>query len=109
MATARVNVLPPDVAAAALRAADLIPGVVETPEPITIDGRSVTALGRLMDDWRQMDILLDADTHAVIGIRNVAAADYEDPNGYFKFAKGEFMDMVILTAALIVDAPGQTS
>lgn len=104
-----LNVLPPDVAAAALRAAALIPGVVETPEPIAIDGRSVTALGRLMDDWRQMDILVDASTHAVVGIRNVAAVDYRDPNGHFSFAKGEFMDMVVLTAALIVDAPGQTS
>ena len=92
-----------------LRAAALIPGVTETPEPTNIDGRSVTALGRVMDGWRQMDVLLDSDTHAVIGARNIAVADYRDPGGHFEFKKGEVMDMVILKTARIVDAPGQTS
>ncbi len=103
-----LNLLPPDVAAAALRAAALIPGVAESPEPATIDGRSLTAVGRVMEDWRQMDILIDSGTHRVLGIRNIAIADYRDPNGYFEFAKGDLMDMTILKVAAVVDAPGQT-
>ncbi len=62
-----LNLLPPDVAAAALRAAALIPGVTESPEPANIDGRSLTAVGRVMEGWRQMDILIDSDTHGVVG------------------------------------------
>jgi hypothetical protein len=103
------NVLPPDVAAAALRAAALIPGVAETAEPTTIDGHSVIALGRVMDGWRQFDILLDSDTHAVIGYRDIAATDYKDPQGAYEFKKGELVDMVLRMAAVIVDAPGKTS
>jgi hypothetical protein len=103
------NLLPPDVAAAALRAAALVPGVAETPESTTIDGHPVTALGRALDGWRQFDILVDSDTQTVIGSRNIAIADYQDPNGYFAFSKGQVMDMVLLKKAIIVDAAGQTS
>jgi hypothetical protein len=103
------NLLPPDVAAAALRAAALVPGVAETPESTTIDGHPVTALGRALDGWRQFDILVDSDTQTVIGSRNIAIADYQDPNGYFAFSKGQVMDMVLLKKAIIVDAAGHTS
>ena len=103
-----LNLLPPDVAAAALRAAALIPGVAASPEPASIDGRTLTAVGRVMDGWRQMDILIEADANKVIGIRNIAVADYKDPDGHFEFAKGDLMDMTILKVAAIVDGPGQT-
>jgi hypothetical protein len=103
-----LNLLPPDVAAAALRAAALIPGVTESPVPANVDGRALTAVGRVMDGWRQMDILIEPETNAVVGIRNIAVADYRDPNGHFEFAKGDLMDMTILKVAAIVDAPGQT-
>ena len=51
-------------------------------------GDPVTALGRVLDGWRQFDILLDSDAQSVIGSRNIAIADYQDPGGHFAFKQG---------------------
>ncbi|WP_326556398.1 CU044_5270 family protein [Micromonospora sp. NBC_01796] len=116
----RSNLLPPAVMAALLRAAALIPGVAQAPDPVSVDGRTATAVGRLQDGWRQEDLLLDPGSHEFIGYRSVAAKDFDlntdevTPEGPIhnepvQVKKGDLLVMLTRLAGRIVDAPGQIS
>lgn len=116
----RDNLLPPAVTAALLRAAALIPGVDQAPNPVSIDGRTATAIGRLQDGWRQEDLLLDPGSHEFIGYRSVAAKDIDlntdetTPAGSvhgepIHVKKGDIQVMLTRPAGRIVNAAGQTS
>ncbi|MBE1492558.1 CU044_5270 family protein [Plantactinospora soyae] len=116
----RDNLLPPAVTAALLRAAALIPGVDQAPSPVSIDGRTATAVGRLQDGWRQEDLLLDPGSHEFIGYRSVAAKDIDlntdetTPAGSVQgepvhVKKGDIQVILTRLAGRIVNAAGQTS
>ena len=130
------NLLPPAVTAALLRALGLIPGVFESPEPIEVDGRPATVVGMVQEGWLETTILLDPQTHEFLGSRDLAIADHAftvgregaqgggtttgdrpgaapvgdggDGPTEVKIKKGELQSMLVRSAALIVDAPGQT-
>jgi hypothetical protein len=74
----RENVLPPDITAALLRAAAVIPGVTQLPGTITADGHPAIAVGRV-DGWAREEILLDPVSKEFLGSRNVAVADQPMP------------------------------
>lgn len=101
--------LPPDVTAALWRAAALIPGVTQS--TVEVNGRQVTAVGRVLESWQFDQLLLDPDTHDFVGYRSVAVKDYTftSPNGPITIEKGEAQFETIRLAAKIVDAAGQTS
>ena len=112
----RENILPPDVTAALLRAAALIPGVAEVPGPVAVDGRTVMAVG-LVEGWTREEILLDPATKEFLGSRSVAIADspafiqapgdptrvYPEPPAH----AGDILYVITRGSCLIVDAPGQ--
>jgi hypothetical protein len=124
----RENVLPPDVTAALLRAAALVPGVTQLPGTVTVDGHPAIAVG-LVDRWAREDILLDPDTKEFLGSRSVAVADHlpvaqpnnqplpaAQPTGAPRQAtpgrtakKGDVQYVITRGNCRIVDAPGQTS
>jgi hypothetical protein len=104
------NLLPPDVTAALWRAAALIPGVTEASE--TVDGRTLTAVGRIQEGWRFEQLLLDPDTHEYVGYRSVAVQDHTyttGPNGPVTERAGQVQWAATRLAAAIVDAPGAAS
>jgi hypothetical protein len=106
------NLLPPDVTAALWRAAALVPGVTLSPTTIDVDGRPVTAVGRVQDGWRFEQLLLDPDTHEFVGYRSVAVQDYTftgSPDGPITIKQGEVQYTITRVAAKVVDAAGQTS
>jgi hypothetical protein len=127
--------LPPDVKAALLRAAALVPGATQAAETVDVDGRPATAIGRVQDGWLLESILIDPVTHEYIGQATVAVADHTielpaegrqgggEPGGpaaepqsgsapgptTITIKKGEVQSMLTLLASKIVDRPGQTS
>lgn len=120
----RDYLLPPEVTAALLRAAALIPGVTQTPGTIEVDGEQVIAVGRVQDGWRFEQLLLDPDTHNFVGHHSVAEKDFTiegrpaDPDGDQRdkaapasvtVKKGEVQFTITRLAAKIVDAAGETS
>jgi hypothetical protein len=115
----RENVLPPNVTAALLRAAALIPGVTQVSGTVTVDGHPAIAVGRV-DGWARQDILLDPDTKEFLGSESVAVEDQplttEQPAGEPKqlilgpaAKKGGVQYVITRGNCTIVDAPGQTS
>jgi hypothetical protein len=106
------NLLPPAVTAALWRAAALVPGVTQSSGTVEIDGRQVTAVGRIQDGWRFEQLLLDPDTHEFVGYRSVAVKDFTyttGPNGAVTEKKGDAQFSTTRLAAKIVDAAGHTS
>ena len=134
----RGNLLPPAVTASLLRAAALIPGVVQSSTPVLVAGRKTTAVGRVTEGWLRSDILIDPVTHEFVGSRDIAIADHtfttgdertsnaggkgdrakggspsaQSPNRdgeTIHIAKGEIQSMLARTTIRIVDAAGETS
>jgi hypothetical protein len=113
----RENVLPPAITAALLRAAALIPGVVQVPGTTIVDGRPAIAVG-LVGGWTREDILLDQTTKAFLGSRSVAVADQPAPiqtPGEPRQVilgrpgkKGDLQYLITRGNCAIVDRPGQT-
>lgn len=115
----RENVLPPDVTAALLRAAAVIPGVAQLPGTITADGHPAIAVGRV-DGWTREEILLDPVSKEFLGSRSVAVASpsmagarpspapgMQAPGPLAK--KGDVQYVITRGNCVIVNAPGQTS
>ncbi|MGY0231509.1 CU044_5270 family protein [Longispora urticae] len=105
------TLLPPDVTAALLQAMGMIPGLVQAPAPETIDGRPMLSVGAVTEGWLRQDVLLDPQTHAVLGFRDVAVADHtRDVAGQKTLIpNGEIQSLRFRTAARFVDAAGATS
>jgi hypothetical protein len=115
----RENVLPPNVTAALLRAAAVIPGVTQLPGTITADGHPAIAVGRV-DGWSREEILLDPVSKEFLGSRNVAVANQPapapQPSGEPRIkapgplAKtGDIQYLITRGNCVIVNAAGQTS
>jgi hypothetical protein len=105
------NLLPPDVTAALMRAAALIPGVTLSPGTVKVGGRQVTAVGRIQEGWRFEQLLLDPITHEFVGYRSVAVKDFTyfpDSPAPLPVKKGEVQYTTTRLAAKVVDAAGQT-
>jgi hypothetical protein len=103
-------VLPPAITAALWRAAALIPGVTQAPGTVSIGGRRLVAVGRVVDGWRFEQLLLDPRTHEFVGYRSVASRniDLPVPSGPLHVRKGEVQFTITRLAATIVDRAGQT-
>jgi hypothetical protein len=118
----RENVLPPDVTAALLRAAALIPGVTQLPGTVTVDGHPAIAVGLVVEGLRE-DILLDPGTKEFLGSQSVGVAEPSHAVGEPSHAvdepgqviprsavkKGDVQYVITRGNCGIVDAPGQTS
>ncbi|MFG3558635.1 CU044_5270 family protein [Micromonospora sp. NPDC047557] len=107
--TLRNNVLPPEVEAAIYRAMAKIPGVTLVPDAVNVDGRPAVALGRVQSGWLREEVLLDPDTHRLIGERAVAIKNYtaEGLDGTVRVKSGTVQRLVV-TEVRIVDRPGQS-
>jgi len=106
------NVLPPEVTAALMRAAGLIPDVIVSPEPVEIDGQQVIAVGRVQDGWRFEQVLLDPETYAYVGYRSEAVKDHTiegGPNGPLEVAEGEVQSTETRLTSAVVDEAGDTA
>ncbi|GLZ79946.1 hypothetical protein Afil01_47530 [Actinorhabdospora filicis] len=100
---------PPDVTAALLRAAALIPGV--TQEPVEVEGRQLIALGLLVAQDGVIDqLLLEPGSYAVVGARELYPADATIPFGdsTIEVKKGEVEALSLRLASGVVDNYGDT-
>ncbi|WBB71161.1 CU044_5270 family protein [Micromonospora sp. WMMD812] len=105
----RNNVLPPGVEAAIYRAMAKIPNVTLVPDAVNVDGRPAIALGRVQGGWLREEVLLDPDTHRLIGERAVAIKDYtaHGLDGTVRVKSGTVQRLVV-TNVEIVDRPEET-
>ncbi|MEV0649080.1 CU044_5270 family protein [Phytomonospora sp. NPDC050363] len=117
------NLLPPALTAGLYRAAAQIPDVTVAGEPVMIDGRETTAVGRISNGTTLGQMLLDPETHEYVGFRNLAITDFtyggpsesaepdptDDDGEVITEKAGELLWENIRLAALIVDEPGDTA
>ncbi|MEL0626060.1 hypothetical protein V6245_03775 [Salinibacterium amurskyense] len=74
--TLRQGTAPPDLRAALLRAATMIPGVTITDDEATLDGSTGTAIGRVeLNNAKRVEIIIDPASGRLIGEREVAVVD----------------------------------
>jgi cytosine/adenosine deaminase-related metal-dependent hydrolase len=106
----RDYVLPPKVEATIFRAIGQLSRVTLDRDAVNVDGRRALALGRIEEGWLSDEILLDPNTYELIGERSVAIADHTSTglDGTWKVKKGTLENLLVRTAAAIVDKPGQT-
>ncbi|TDB82249.1 CU044_5270 family protein [Micromonospora sp. KC721] len=110
-AIVRDNLLPPAVESALFRALGKLSGVTLVPDAVNLDGRPAIAVARVQDGWLRDEMLLDPETYRLIGERAVAIADHTTNalDGSSRIKKGTIQRLLVRNAAVIVDAPGQTS
>ncbi|WP_329084960.1 MULTISPECIES: CU044_5270 family protein [unclassified Streptosporangium] len=72
------NIVPPDLEAAIFRAIAELPGVTVNGSAVDADGRAVLSVSRVVEGWRDFEILLDPATYAYRGRREIAIRDYEE-------------------------------
>jgi hypothetical protein len=106
----RDYVLPPKVEATIFRAMGQLSGVTLDRDADNVDGRRALALGRVEEGWLSDEILLDPNTYELVGERSIAIADHTSTalDGTWKVKKGTLENLLVRTAAVIVDKPGQT-
>lgn len=103
-------VTPPDVTAALLRAAALIPNVSLSEQPVEIDGKRVIALGHVLEGFLLRQVLVDPTTHAVVGLREEIAEDHVmDADGEpLQLKKGQVESIGTRVSWGVVDKVGDT-
>ncbi|MGV9779448.1 hypothetical protein [Streptosporangium sp. NPDC003464] len=61
------NIVPPDLQAAIFRAIAKLPGVMVNESAVDADGRAVLSVSRVVEGWRDFEILLDPAIYAYRG------------------------------------------
>ncbi|MFB9830872.1 CU044_5270 family protein [Actinoallomurus acaciae] len=110
----RENLLPPRTEAAIFRAMKKLPGVTLVDNSADAAGRPAIALGRIAEGWLHEEVMLDPKSYAYLGERTISIKGHtfkgvgDNPKalaGYVK--KGVLQNLMVRTAAGIVDEPGQ--
>jgi hypothetical protein len=107
----RDGVAPPKAEAVIFRALTLLPGVTLKKDAVDLAGRKAVAVGLVVDNHLQQEILLDHKTYRYLGERTVAIKDQtrQATDGTWTVKKGGVVNLEVRTASGIVDKPGQTS
>ncbi|MGN9838399.1 CU044_5270 family protein [Nonomuraea sp. H19] len=126
--TLQANIVPPALEAAIFQAMTKIPSVKVNESAVDVEGRPALSVSRVVDGWRNFEILLDPATYAFRGRRETAAVDHEErvprpgvkaftikdgkrvpmpPRVEWTIQKGTVWMMSTRTAVGVVDQAGQ--
>lgn len=96
----RIGTVPADLRAAMYKAAAMIPGVTFVSDQATLQGRTGVAIGRVEDAWgTRVDIIIDPDTGAFIGDREVLLRDQDG------IPAGTAVKWTTVTSSVVDEAP----
>lgn len=126
--TLHQNIVPPAQEAAIFQAMAKLPDVKVNESAVDIEGRPALSVSRVIDGWRNFEILLDPTTYAYRGRRETAVADHEErypqpgvemftlkdgtpvpspPRVEWSIEKGTVWQLSTRTAVGVVDRAGQ--